>query len=177
MDLYFTIKSVITSGINIHKYNELFKEPINIIDNLYYCNLYNINNYSVIRDYNFRNIIELQNNLNSSKIQKYEHPFQIKYYTEKFNLDDIHLDKQTEKIIDLINKIMLYEDTLSEFKQNVIIYSESISSVYIVVMCLMILKYNYSIKKSIRFVEKRFGLKPKSFVPESDTIKLLEKFI
>lgn len=176
MDLYFTIKSVLTSGTNLLKYNELFEEPINIIDNLYYCNLYNINNYSIVRDYNFKNIIYLQKNLELDKIQKHG-SLEIKYHTEKFNLDDIYLDKQVEKIIDTINNIMLYEDTLSELKQNVILYSESIDYVYMIIMCLMVLKYNYSIKKSIRFVEKRFGLKTNTFIPESKIINLLEKFI
>ncbi len=176
MDLYFTIKSVITSGIKSFKYNELFQEPVYIIDNLYYCNLFNINNYSIVRDYNFKNILYLQNDSETNLIQKHEQ-LEIKYHIEKLNLNDIDLDKQIEKIIDKINNTMLSEDILTELKQNVIIYSESVDNVYIIVMCLMILKYNYSIKKSIRFVEKRFGLKTNTFKPKYNILVLLEKFV
>lgn len=176
MDLYFTIKSMISTGINSFKYNELFKQPVNIIDNLYYCNLYNINNYSIVRDYNFKNIIYLQNNLEPDLIQKFEQ-LEIKYHTEKLNLDDTNLDKQIEKIIDNINKIMLFEDTLSELKQNIIIYSDSIICIYVIVISLMILKYNYSIKKSLRYLEKKFGLEKNSFKPEPNILILLEKFV
>ncbi len=149
MDIYYTLKSIAKSGIN-NKIYACMDEPLCIIDNLFYCNIYNVNNYSIIRDYNFKNIIYLsdQNISSNEQILKFEDK-DIQYHTITFNSEMINF-KDIEKIIDLINRLQLYEDYASDHTFNICIYSHSNEKLYLVLIALFIIKYNFTIKKSIR---------------------------
>lgn len=176
MDIYFSIKSLLNSGIDFKKINGIFNEPVNIIDNLFYSNKYNVNNYSIIRDYNFKNIIIINDSESKvDQINKFENA-EIKYHDINLSLDQVNI-KEIENIVDIINSIQLVDNPDSEINNNIIIYSESLDLLYLIIMSLMIYKYNYSIKKSIRFIEKIFSLEKNSFKPNNQIINILKQFI
>jgi len=176
MDIYFSIKSLLNSGIYFKKINVIFNEPVNIIDNLFYSNKYNLNNYSIIRDYNFKNIILIIDSESKiDQINKFKNS-DIKYYDININLNQASY-KEIEDIVDMINTLQLVDNPDSEINNNIIIYSESFDLLYLIIMSLMIYKYNYSIKKSIRFIEKIFSLEKNSFKPNNQIKNILKQFI
>ncbi len=176
MDIYFTLKSIAKSGIN-NKIYSCMDEPICIIDNLFYCNIYNINNYSILRDYNFKNVIYLtdQNMSKIEEINKFEEK-DIKYHTITFNSEIIDF-KDIEKIIDLINRLQLYEDYASNQSLNICIYSHSSDKLYLILIALLIIKYNFTIKKSIRKLEKIFSLEKNKLKLDEKLLNILKEFI
>jgi hypothetical protein len=176
MDIYFSIKSLLNSGIDFKKINGIFNEPVNIIDNLFYSNKYNLNNYSIIRDYNFKNIILIIDSESKiDQINKFKNS-DIEYHDININLNQASY-KEIEDIVDMINTLQLVDNTESEMNNNIIIYSESFDLLYLIIMSLMIYKYNYSVKKSIRFIEKIFSLEKNSFKPNNQIKNILKQFI
>jgi hypothetical protein len=181
MDLYYTFKSIWDSKINKSKIHVIFDEPIKIVDNVFYCNIYNLNNYSIIRDYNFKNIIIVKNLLDTETAlnktnSEFKYDMHNKDITTYHNIDlNINTPNDISNIIELINKLQLEQDYDSELEKNMIIYSESIDIVYLIIMSLMIKKYNYTIKKSIRYVEKKFNLNKNTIKFDIKTLELLKK--
>lgn len=169
MDIFYTIKSIFES--KDRKIHIIFEEPVNIIDNLYYCNMYSYNNYSIIRDYNFKNIINISEDKNT-----YEEEYKeiIKYHKFNINIDTVQV-KEINELVELINQLQLYQDVNIDLQYNVMIYSDSEIKIYLVLVALYIIKYNYSLKKSIRQIEKKFNLKKNYIKFDNNLIDLLEK--
>ncbi len=174
MDIVHTIKSIFSTVKNIRtdykKIYTIFEEPINIIDNLYYCSEFNYNNESVIRDYNFKNIIYV-GTIDSLQIVLPN----SKYYNINLDFDIVKQDKIFE-YVELINRLQLIDNPDSNEKDNIMIYSDSIDKIYFILICLLICKYNFTIKKAIRFLEKTFKLKKNTIKLDDKTIEIISYF-
>ncbi len=169
MDIIHTIKSIFLTIKNVKtdysKIHVIFEEPINIIDNLYYCSEFNFNNESVIRDYNFKNIIYIGNSdsvIPSNFNNSHYHNIILDYET----IDQNFILNQVE----LINKLQLLDDPNSDIKINIMIHSDSMDKIYFILTCLLVCKYNFTIKKAIRYLEKSFNYK-------KNTIKFNDQII
>ena len=174
MDIIHTIKSIFSTVKNIKtdysKIYYIFEEPINIIDNLYCCSEFNYNNKCVINDYNFKNIIYVGLVDNVPIISP-----NSKYYNIKLDLKNIDEIKILE-YVELINKLQLIDNPDSDEKDNIMLYSDSIDKIHFILICLLVCKYNFTIKKAIRFLEKTFKLKKNTIKLDDRTIKIISYF-
>ena len=93
MDLFYTLYSFYINK----KINLLYQEPIHIIENLFIGNIYNSSNWATIRDYNFKFIINTNNESNNH----FENSsLNIKY--ENINVEDAD-EKNFIKILNFNN--------------------------------------------------------------------------
>jgi hypothetical protein len=150
MDIIYTIKSI----YNTYKFSNIsniFSEPIHIIDKLFIGNIYISANYAILRDYKFKYIINL-----SDKPNYFEE--NITYITNNIIFKNNQILNIDDFII-LINKIfelLTIEDYNSEFKSNILIYSNDESSfiINLIIILILYLKYNVNIQKTVNLMKK-----------------------
>ena len=143
MDIIHFLKSYgllypnLKKNFNINKIFEfditkIFEEPNNVIENIFVGNIFNSSNYCVIRDYNFKLVINISNNLdnyleNSDLIYEY-----VKLdidVDENFmdNPDNPDNPDNSNIIEDTIDKIILFQsrtNSKSLLNDNILIYSD-----------------------------------------------------
>jgi len=158
MDLIYLVKSVYNLAKYSYNLTQIFSEPINIIDNIYLSNIYHISNYSIIRDYNFRYIINIsENNLeyfnDISTYFQLNFTFDINMFNEPN--DFIKINKYSDLFLEFILNAQSIVDSKSTNKSNILIYSDSIDKTNFVLIYLLKKKYNLNINQII----KLFNLK------------------
>jgi hypothetical protein len=174
------IKLPIKTSIYNHIIN-IFLYPTNIIDNIYLGNGYNASNYSVIRDYNIKyivnvtneipnyyeyNIISTKNNsidnisMENSSIDNISmgnsslcttHNLDIKYFTIPI------YDNSENHIYSHINKALEFiEEAQSNNDGNILIhcYMGSSRSASIT-LAYLIYKYNFTLSKGLKYLKKK----------------------
>jgi hypothetical protein len=142
----------------------IFLYPTNIIDNIYLGNGYNASNYSVIRDYDIKyivnvtkeipnyyeyNIITSNNNSNNGSLCTYN--LDIKYFTIPI------YDNAENHILEHIGKVLEFiEEAQSNNDGNILIHcymgssrSASITLAY------LIYKYNFTLNKGLKYLKKK----------------------
>jgi protein-tyrosine phosphatase len=162
------IKLPIKTSIYNHIIN-IFLYPTNIIDNIYLGNGYNASNYSVIRDYNIKYIVNVTNeipnyyeyniisnnnttdNTTDNNSLCTTHNLDIKYFTIPI------YDNSENHIYSHINKALEFiEEAQSSNDGNILIHcymgssrSASITLAY------LIYKYNFSLNKGLKYLKKK----------------------
>jgi dual specificity MAP kinase phosphatase len=153
------IKLPIKTSIYNHIIN-IFLYPTNIIDNIYLGNGYNASNYSVIRDYNIKYIVNVTNEIpnyyeyniisNNNSLCT-THNLDIKYLTIPI------YDNSENHIYSHINKALEFiEEAQSNNDGNILIHcymgssrSASITLAY------LIYKYNFTLSKGLKYLKKK----------------------
>ena len=138
----------------------IFLYPTNIIDNIYLGNGYNASNYSVIRDYNIKYIVNVTKEIpnyyeyniistNNSTISTYN--LDIKYFTIPiYDNAENHILVHIDKVLEFI------EEAQSNNDGNILIHcymgssrSASITLAY------LIYKYNFTLNKALKYLKKK----------------------
>jgi protein-tyrosine phosphatase len=138
----------------------VFLYPTNIIDNIYLGNGYNASNYSVIRDYNIKYIVNVTKEIpnyyeyniilnNNNSLCTYN--LDIKYFTIPIN------DNSENHILLYLNNVLEFiEEAQSNNDGNILIHcymgssrSASITLAY------LIYKYNFSLNKGLKYLKKK----------------------
>ena len=182
MDIIHFLKSYgllypnLKKNFNINKIFELdikkvFEEPNNVIENIFVGNIFNSSNYCVIRDYNFKLVINISNNLdnyleNSDLIYEY-----VKLdidVDENFmdNFDNLNNPNNPNNsnnpnnpniIEDTIDKIILFQsrtNSKSLLNDNILIYSDKNEKISLFLLNVLKKKYNLSKNKILKLLEK-----------------------
>lgn len=124
-----------------------WNEPVNIIDNIYIGNICNASNWSIIRDFNFIDIINLTNNIPNY----FENQTHITYL--KTSLDGNNIENSIDNILDYIFAKQTYNNTKSNLINNILIHSFGGTNIVLVIaISLLITKYNFKFNKAINFV-------------------------
>jgi len=136
-------KSIYNHILNIFLY------PTNIIDNIYLGNGYNASNYSVVRDYNIKYIVNV-----TKEIPNY-YEYNIVSTTNSScipsNLDDEgHIGLYISNVLDFI------EEAQSKNDGNILIhcYMGSSRSASIV-LAYLIYKYNFTLNNALKYIKKK----------------------
>lgn len=147
-NIYKTHRLINTSN-SVKIYNHIsnvFLEPTKIIDNIYLGNAYNASNYSVIRDYNIKYIINATRELPNF----YEY-YDIKYLRVPVaDNSENHISDFIQESVDFIDNAILKNDG------NILIhcYMGSSRSASIVTAYL-IHKYKYNVHDAICFIKNK----------------------
>jgi len=149
----------INYNILTNTFNNWNSSPIKIIDNIYIGNIFNACNWSIIRDYQFKYIVNLSDNIPNYWINA-----NIKYLNIKLNpnlnsklnpIDNIIYD-QLSIVIDFIEDFQSIHDSNSEIKPNILIHDNlDYHNGLFVIICYIMYKYNTSLEKSIKLIKKR----------------------
>jgi hypothetical protein len=126
-----------------------FSSPVHIIDNIYIGNEYNAANYSIIRDYNFKFILNLSDNIPNY----FEND--ITYFKQNFDINTI----DTNILIELVDKIVelqSIDDYKSEKQIHILIHADTLTNnkTIIIIMLLLNYKYNFNLKKIYKLFKK-----------------------
>jgi len=156
MDLYFTIKSILHSSY-FNEYNII--NPINIIDNVFIGNAYVASNWGIIRDYNIKHIINL-----SSKLPNL-------FINNNINYTNFTLDKKLNNLDDILEIISNIQTTSNHTSNNNIFDNYNIllidtnlsNNISVIVIALLIYKYNFNFVDSIKYIENKSKIKLKLF--------------
>lgn len=138
----------------------IFLYPTNIIDNIYLGNGYNASNYSVIRDYNIKYIVNVTKEIpnyyeyniisnNNCTISTYN--LDIKYFTIPiYDNAENHILEHIDKVLEFI------EEAQSNNDGNILIhcYMGSSRSASITLAYLMY-KYNFTLNKGLKYLKKK----------------------
>ena len=147
-------KSIYNHILNIFLY------PTNIIDNIYLGNGYNASNYSVIRDYNIKYIVNVTkeipnyyeyNIVSTNNTSCVPNNIDIKYFNIPiFDNDEGHIRVYISNVLDFI------EEAQSKNDGNILIHcymgsSRSAS----VVLAYLIYKYNFTLNNALKYIKKK----------------------
>jgi len=147
-------KSIYNHILNIFLY------PTNIIDNIYLGNGYNASNYSVIRDYNIKYIVNVTkeipnyyeyNIVSTTNTSCIPSNLDIKYFTIPIlDNDEGHISVHISNVLDFI------EEAQSKNDGNILIhcYMGSSRSASIV-LAYLIYKYNFTLKNALKYIKKK----------------------
>lgn len=151
MDLIYTIKSIYTFSKHSYNFLQILDEPINLIENIYLGNFYHITNSVIIRDYNFKFIINMsKNNLDQPNFDKNFLFFDEDIKLELESIENIKI--KFEPVINFIIKSQTYVDSKSDSNTNIIIYSNQKKYLIIVLFILLKTKYNLSYNRIINLL-------------------------
>ncbi len=132
----------------LRKITKIFEDPINIIENIFIGNLFNSSNYCILRDYNFKLVINI-----SEDIDNFFENSDIKCKYIKFNIEINTTNKQydEENILKTIDTIINFQSKINSktlINNNILIYSDNNEKICIFLYYFLNNKYNLSKNKT-----------------------------
>ncbi len=131
---------------------EIFSEPIYIIDNIFIGNIFHFNNYCVIRDYNFKFIINISNHDNIFSKSDLN---TLYYNTEVNKTEDILSSENIMLTIDNIISNQTRTNIKSKLQENILIFSDDYEKIICVLYAFLNIKYNMPTKKIKNFLDSK----------------------